>query len=75
MSVLSVSSKKITVMVYRDTQLFDSRLEEVCKLSKSSDYICIDESDVKLMSKDLKKKLFIDIVSSTEVSDLFVSLR
>lgn len=61
-------------MVNRDTQLFDSKLEEVCKLSKSSDFICIDESDVKLMSKNLKKKLLIDIVSTTGVCDLFKEL-
>lgn len=61
-------------MVYRDTQLFDSKLEEVCKLSKSSDYISIDESDAKMMSKNLKEKLFIDIVSMSEVCELFVEL-
>lgn len=60
-------------MIYRDNQLFESKLAEICKLSRSSDYICIDERDAEIMSRDIKEKTLVEI-TTLKASDLLKEL-
>jgi len=62
-------------MISKETTIVEQKLNEVLQTSSVKDYIKLDENDIKLMSKDSKEILLIEVENKSGIKGLIEELQ